>query len=146
MIPLAWRIVGGLAAAAAIGGGSYALGDSAGANRVIAREAKALARITAAADRIRAATDRIAGSTATGRTEQVTTERTIYRDAIKIIDRPVYRSICIDADGGRLLDRAQANANHGLTGVAAVVAGDAAPDAAERGREPFGAAVPDRVP
>ncbi len=132
MIPLTWRIAGELAAAVAIGGGSYALGDSAGANRVLARHAIAAARIAAAVDRIRTAPDRIAGAAAGARTEQVTTERTIYRDAIKIIDRPVYRSVCIDADGVQLLDRAHASANRGLTGEPAADAGDAPPDAAQR--------------
>ena len=144
MIPLGWRILGGLVVAIAIGGGGYAIGDSAGANRVLARNAAAFARITVAADRIRTATDRISGAAALARTAQVTTERTIYRDAIKIIDRPVYRSICIDADGGRLLDRAQTNANRQLTGGAADPAAAAAPDATGGGRDAERAAVPDR--
>ncbi|MBB5728253.1 hypothetical protein [Sphingomonas prati] len=132
MISLGWRITGGLAAAVAIGGGGYALGDSAGANRVLARHATATARIVAAADRIRSATDKLAGQAATARTEQVTTERTIYRDAIKIVDRPVFQRICVDADGVQLLDRARDSANRGLTGEPAGAAADASPDTAQR--------------
>ena len=37
--------------------------------------------------------------------------RTIYHDSQKIIDRPVYRTLCVDADGVGLLDRAAATAN-----------------------------------
>lgn len=37
--------------------------------------------------------------------------REIYRESQKIVDRPVYRNVCIDADGVGLLDRAAATAN-----------------------------------
>lgn len=32
-------------------------------------------------------------------------ERIVYRETEKIIDRPVYRSECLDADGVQLIDR-----------------------------------------
>lgn len=37
--------------------------------------------------------------------------RTITHESQKIIERPVYRNVCIDADGVGLLDRAASNAN-----------------------------------
>lgn len=37
--------------------------------------------------------------------------REIYHESQKIIERPVYRNVCIDADGVRLLDAAAATAN-----------------------------------
>lgn len=37
--------------------------------------------------------------------------REIYHDTQKVIERPVYRNVCIDADGVRLLGRAAATAN-----------------------------------
>lgn len=37
--------------------------------------------------------------------------REIYHDSQKIIDRPVYRTVCVDAAGVGLLDRAAASAN-----------------------------------
>lgn len=37
--------------------------------------------------------------------------REIYHESQKIIERPVYRNLCIDADGVGLLDRAAATAN-----------------------------------
>lgn len=37
--------------------------------------------------------------------------REIYRETQKIIERPVYSTICLDADGVRLLDVATDNAN-----------------------------------
>ncbi|HEX7873044.1 MAG TPA: hypothetical protein VF475_09045 [Sphingobium sp.] len=39
--------------------------------------------------------------------------REITREVPKIIDRPVYRNVCIDADGVRLIERAVATANGG---------------------------------
>lgn len=121
-------IAAGLAAAYFwIDGRGYARGKA----EVEARHAKAAARLVAAADRIRTATDRVAGEAAAARTEQVTTERIIHRDAIKIIDRPVYRSVCIDDDGVQLLDRARLSANRGLAGEPDDTPAPAAPDAAQ---------------
>lgn len=37
--------------------------------------------------------------------------REIYHESQKIIDRPVYRNVCVDAAGVGLLDRAAATAN-----------------------------------
>ena len=37
--------------------------------------------------------------------------REIYHESQKVIERPVYRSVCVDADGVGLLDRAAATAN-----------------------------------
>lgn len=36
--------------------------------------------------------------------------RNVYTEIPKLIDRPVYRNVCVDGDGVRLLDRAQAAA------------------------------------
>lgn len=52
--------------------------------------------------------------------------REIYHESQKIIERPVYRNVCIDADGVRLLDAAAATANG--AGIARA-AGAAAPAA-----------------
>lgn len=54
-------------------------------------------------------------------TEQArqTNVREIYHESQKVIERPVYRNVCIDADGVGLLDRAAATANaDDLWGVA----------------------------
>ena len=37
--------------------------------------------------------------------------REIYHESQKVIERPVYRNLCVDADGVGLLDRAAATAN-----------------------------------
>jgi hypothetical protein len=66
---------------------------------------------------------------ATREIERHTTVREINRDVPTIIDRPVYGNVCVDADGVRLLDRAQAAANGeggpGAAGGPARAAGDA---------------------
>lgn len=58
-----------------------------------------------------------------------TVVREITREVPKIIDRPVYRNVCVDADGVRLLDRAVDAANGGGTpgGRSAGAAGDVQP-------------------
>ncbi|MFC4256678.1 hypothetical protein GRI97_15865 [Altererythrobacter xixiisoli] len=53
--------------------------------------------------------------------------REIYRESQSIVERPVYRNVCIDADGVSLLDRAAAAANgENIPGTAGT-----APEAAE---------------
>lgn len=52
--------------------------------------------------------------------------REIYHETQKVIERPVYRNVCVDADGVSLLDRAATTANgEGVTQPAG-----AAPEAA----------------
>jgi len=56
--------------------------------------------------------------------------REIYHESQKVIERPVYRNLCVDADGVGLLDRAAAIANGQAVpgaagGTAAVAAGSA---------------------
>lgn len=43
--------------------------------------------------------------------QRQTDVRSIYREKETIVDRPVYRNVCVDADGVGLLDRAAAIAN-----------------------------------
>ena len=52
--------------------------------------------------------------------------REIYHETQQIIERPVYRNVCVDADGVGLLDRAAATANgEGLAPAAGAAAGAA---------------------
>ena len=45
--------------------------------------------------------------------------REIYNETQKVIEKPVYRNLCVDADGVSLLDRAAATANsEDLWGIA----------------------------
>lgn len=112
MIPSTWLFgaIGGLALA----GAAYTYGDSNGANRVIARNAKAEAAAVVAMQKAQARIDAISSQLAEARRDQDTQFRTIYHEATKIIERPVYRNVCVDADGMRLLDRARETANANL--------------------------------
>lgn len=108
MTPLAYVKVGG---AAALLVGTFFLGDSMGANRVIARDAKANARIVAAGERLLRTAQAQDTKGAAAAVERQTIVREITREVPKIIDRTVYRAVCVDDDGVRLLNRAVAAAN-----------------------------------
>lgn len=65
-------------------------------------------------------------------TDRQSLVREIIRETHTITDRPVYRNVCIDADGVRLLDRATIVANGGDPGAPAVAPGDVAAAPAQR--------------
>ncbi len=65
-------------------------------------------------------------------TDRQSLVREIIRESHTITDRPVYRNVCVDADGVRLLDRATVVANGGDPGAPVVATGDAAAAPAER--------------
>lgn len=48
--------------------------------------------------------------------QRETIVREITREVPKVIDRPVYRNVCVDADGMRLIERAVEAANGGAPG------------------------------
>lgn len=48
--------------------------------------------------------------------QRETIVREITREVPRIIDRPVYRNVCVDADGVRLIGRAVEAANGGAAG------------------------------
>lgn len=127
MMLMTYAKIGG---AIALVGGAYFLGDSSGANRVIARDAKAFARVEKARIAIEADLGRLRVAAAGRQQEQRTIFREIYRDIPTIVERPVYRTICGDADGVRILDRA-ADAANGIGGTAGPAAA-----AAEGGAQP----------
>lgn len=57
--------------------------------------------------------------------------REIYHEAQQVIERPVYRNVCVDADGVGLLDRAAATANTEGVGAPVGAAAEAAAGAAQ---------------
>jgi hypothetical protein len=38
-------------------------------------------------------------------------EKVIYRETVKLVDRPVYRNVCLDADGLRIINAAKNGAD-----------------------------------
>ncbi len=96
--------------------------------RAIADGKQAAAERAAAAERGKRETKVAAGDVAgqvreTARQNQV---REIIRETNTISERPIYRNVCVDADGVRALDRAAAVANGGDPGASAGDAGEAA--------------------
>ena len=123
MIGTSHLLLAGALAACVAGIGGFAYGTRIGA----AQEQAAQKRADDAAEIVRRQLqDKIDAS---GEQEQATeyarqtNVREIYHDSETIIDRPVYRNVCIDADGVRLLDRAADVANGEGVGAPA---GDAA--------------------
>lgn len=88
---------------------------------------------------VRAERDKREAAIATGETAGAAREtdrqekvREVYRETNTVTERPVYRNICIDGDGLRLIERATAIANGDDSGQPAGAAGDPAPAAAQR--------------
>lgn len=97
------------ACATGIGGFFYGVGVG------VAQEQASQKR---ADDAERAATDKLQGRMDASTEGAQATEyarqgnvREIYHESQKVIERPVYRNVCVDADGVGLLDRAAATAN-----------------------------------
>lgn len=65
----------------------------------------------------------------TDRQEKV---REVYRETNTVTERPVYRNICIDGDGLRLIEHATAIANGDNSGEPAHPTGEPAPAAPQR--------------
>ena len=64
--------------------------------------------------------------------QRQTIVREITREVPRIIDRPVYRNVCVDADGVRLIGRAVEAANGGAPAGRSASDAAAVPEAAGR--------------
>lgn len=89
-------------------------------------------RLAEKAERVRGVIDAQAVAIQQARQQQDTETRIIHDETTRIIERPVYRSICVDADGVRLLDRAVASANREPSGLFDGAAPNPAADAPRR--------------
>ncbi len=116
--------------------GAWAWADHRGYQRgvahVEARDAKAAARIIAAADNLRAADTLIAGHHALAEQARQAETRIIRNDTTRIIEKPIYSTVCGDTAAGGLWDRAVAAANRTHQSDAA----DAAAPTAEHASQP----------
>lgn len=130
MVGLSHLALAGALAACLAGIGGFAYGTRIG----VAQEQAAQKRADDAADAER---EKRQGQIDAGAQAHQSTEyarqahvREIYHETQKVIERPVYRNVCIDADGVGLLDRAADAANSkGFAGPAGA-ATDAAAGAA----------------
>ncbi len=124
-------VLAGALTASAAGIGGFFYGTSVGA----AQEQAAQARANAAADKVR---DELQGEIDAHAEQRQSAEytrqanvREIYHETQKIIDRPVYRNVCIDPDGVGLLDRAATIANGAGLSPSAGAATAATPGSAQ---------------
>lgn len=95
---------------------AFFFGRSTGIDHERTRNLATLEKARAAIERARERIDDVNLGAAIAASQQQQETRTIYERATTVIERPVYRSVCVDADGGGLLDRARTNANRGLAG------------------------------
>lgn len=130
MIGLSHIALAGALAACLVGIGGYVHGVRMG----VAQEQAAQKRADKAANKIRNELQaRIDASAENHQGQEYARQsavREIYHESQEIVDRPVYRDVCVDADGVGLLDRAAATANGAgvgdPAGTAALAAGGAA--------------------
>lgn len=109
MTPWRWAIMAAAGLAALIG--AFFFGRDVGIDAI---KAEQLDAIEASADREKAKQRRIdalSRAAAARETARETIVREIYRDVPTIVEKPVYRTRCIDDDGVRLIERAVAAAN-----------------------------------
>lgn len=115
----------GLALSIASGIGGYFHGLDTGRSRAEEAARKQVDAAIAARDRLRGQIEQAALAHLQADQARGATQREIVRENTKIVERPVYRTVCIDGDGVRQLDRAADNANAGGAGAHA---GNAAAD------------------
>ncbi|WP_043974468.1 hypothetical protein [Novosphingobium sp. P6W] len=119
MIGLSHLALAGALAACVAGIGGFAYGTRVGTEREQAAQKRADDAAEAERDQLQGKIDSSAeGHQAAEYTRQANV-REIYHETQKVIERPVYRNVCVDADGVGLLDRAAAAANGESVGGAA---------------------------
>lgn len=111
MIGVAHLALASALAACLTGIGGFAYGVKVGSAQEQAAERRADAAAQAERDERQSQIDASAQQHQANEQTRQTNVREIYHESQKIIERPVYRTVCIDSDGVGLLDRAAAAAN-----------------------------------
>lgn len=104
-----WLITGVAGLAALIG--AFFFGRSTGIDHERARNLAALEKGRKAIEQSIAQVQAVDRARVEQEGQRQTIVREIYREVPKILDRPVYRNVCVDADGVRIIRRAVAAAN-----------------------------------
>jgi hypothetical protein len=113
-----YRWLAGSLAVLLLLGSAYAKGRSDGSALTHGKYAKAAKAMTDSNEKVAHAA-RLADAQLIAADQARQTEvREIIRVVPQIIDRPVYRTVCVDADGVRLIERATAAANGRAPAVA----------------------------
>ncbi|MEO7469417.1 MAG: hypothetical protein ABIV36_20605 [Sphingobium limneticum] len=111
MIGKSYIVLAAALAACAAGMGGFLYGTGVGVAQEQAAQKRADDAHRAAVEKLQRQID---ASTVRAQTAEYARQgnvREIYHESQKIVDRPVYRNVCVDADGVGLLDRAAATAN-----------------------------------
>lgn len=111
MIALPHMLAAGAIGVMIAGGAGYFIGRSDGRDIELAAQARADRAAATAERELQAVRDRLVRENRDAETHRQSNVREIYRETQKIVDRPVYRNVCIDSDGVRLLDQGVENAN-----------------------------------
>ncbi|MFN3795885.1 MAG: hypothetical protein ACK4S5_00190 [Sphingobium yanoikuyae] len=112
MIGKSHLIMAAALAACSAGIGGFFYGASVGRAQEQAAQKRADVAEQAATDKLQGLMD---ASTQVAQTAEFARQgnvREIYHESQKVIEKPVYRNVCVDADGVGLLDRAAATANN----------------------------------
>lgn len=117
-MPRLYLALGGAVGVLALIIGAYFYGVSVGKDREARVFRQKIDRMAEAARRLGDAAQAADERAAAQDVARQTVVREIVREVPKIIDRPVYRNVCVDADGVGLLRRSVAAAN-GQLGAAA---------------------------
>lgn len=106
-----YTMLGGALAVILALGGAYIGGRMDGARIAAGSELKAEQAAAKERDRLQGEIDGSAERHAGAEVQRQEKVREIYHETERVVDRPVYRNVCVDADGVRLLDRAADLAN-----------------------------------
>lgn len=106
-------------AACTAGIGGFFYGNSVGHAQEQAAQKRAEAAREAERKKLQGQIDAMSEAAQTKEYARQGDVREIYNETQKVIEKPVYRNLCVDADGVGLLDRAAATANsEDLWGIA----------------------------
>ena len=111
MIGFSHLALAGALASCVAGIGGFFYGTHIGAAQEQAAQKRADDAAEAERQKLQGQIDALAGAHQAAEYARQTSVREIYHESQKIVERPVYRNVCIDADGVRLLDRAAQVAN-----------------------------------
>lgn len=111
MIGLPQLLIASLFAVCAAGLGGFAYGNAVGRTAEIAAQKRVNDVREAARQQLQSQIDASATVAQAEEYRRQKSVREINRDTAQILEKPVYRNICIDDDGIRLLDRARTAAN-----------------------------------
>lgn len=111
MIGQGYLAAGALLLSVVSGVGGYFHGLDTGKLRQQRADQKAVDKAIESRDRLRGQIEQAALLHLQADQARQSTHREIIRESTKIMDRPVYAAVCVDADGVRLLDRAVDNGN-----------------------------------